>query len=140
MTAFSAERRRMLLAVLGLAPAAAALGATGCAPASAPAEPALRVELAYLPEGERVRVMMGDRPVEVRRMGGHVTARSLWCTHMGCEVAWNADRERYLCPCHGGEFDAQGVPVGGPPTAPLRVLAVTLEGDVAVVRPPGATS
>ena len=140
MTAFSAERRRMLFAVLGLAPAAAALGTTGCAPASAPAEPALRVELAYLREGERVRVMMGDRPVEMRRTGDRVSARSLWCTHMGCEVGWSESKQRYLCPCHGGEFDAQGVPVDGPPKAPLHVLEVTVADGVVTVQPPVVAS
>ncbi|MFN8588263.1 MAG: Rieske (2Fe-2S) protein [Candidatus Eisenbacteria bacterium] len=136
MTAFSAERRRMLLTVLGLAPAAATLSAEGCAPAPPRGEAPLRVPLASLPEGRRVRVMMGDRPVELVRAGDGVTARSLWCTHMGCEVGWSADRSRYLCPCHGGEFDERGVPLNGPPKAPLRVLTVAVVGDVAVVRPP----
>lgn len=127
----------MLLAVLGLAPAATALTASGCAPPKPVAEPALRVPMSALPEGQRVRVVMGDRPVELRRTSDGVTARSLWCTHMGCEVGWSAERERYLCPCHGGEFDADGLVLTGPPKAPLRVLPVAIAGEFVVVSPPG---
>lgn len=126
----------MLLAVFGLAPAATALTASGCSEPKPALESPLRVPLTALPEGERVRVMMGDRPVELRRTSAGVTARSLWCTHMGCEVGWSADRERYLCPCHGGEFDADGLVLTGPPKAPLRVLPVAIAGEFVVVSPP----
>jgi nitrite reductase/ring-hydroxylating ferredoxin subunit len=137
VTAFSAERRRLLKAALGIAPAAVLLAASGCAPEAAPppAE-ALRIPLAQLPEGERVRLLMGDRPIEVVRTGSAVRARSLWCTHMGCEVTWNGDRSRYLCPCHDGEFDSEGVPVGGPPKRPLRRLESIVEGEAVLVRMP----
>src|SRR5512135_1197677 len=26
------------------------------------------------------------------------------CTHLGCGVAWNAQRNAFLCPCHGGVY------------------------------------
>ena len=29
-------------------------------------------------------------------LAGAVAARSLWCTHFGCEVTWSEDREQYL--------------------------------------------
>lgn len=141
MTAFSADRRRLLRAALGLAPAAVLLAAQGCAPAVTPtAADALRVPLAQLPEGERVRLYMGDRPIELVRSGAAVRARSLWCTHMGCEVTWSEARARYLCPCHDGEFDADGVPVGGPPKLPLRRLEAVIESDAVLVRMPGTAS
>ena len=141
MTAFSAERRRLLKAALGLAPAAVLLAASGCAPTAAPASTnALRVPLAPLPEGQRVRLHMGDRPIEVVRTGDRIEARSLWCTHMGCEVTWEEQRSRYRCPCHDGEFDAQGLPVGGPPKRPLRRLEALVQGDAVVLRIPEAAS
>ncbi len=141
MTAFSAERRRLLKAALGLAPAAVLLAASGCAPTEAPAAAnRLRVPFAQLPEGQRVRLHLGDRPIEVVRTGASVEARSLWCTHMGCEVMWDGTRSRYRCPCHDGEFDAQGLPVGGPPKRPLRRLDAVVEGDAVVLRMPEAAS
>ncbi len=141
MTAFSAERRRLLKVALGLAPAAALLAASGCAPAERPAPgDSLRVPLAQFPEGTRVRLHLGDRPIEVVRRGERVEARSLWCTHMGCEVAWDGARGRYRCPCHDGEFDEQGLPVGGPPKLPLRRVEATVQGDAVLLRMPEAAS
>jgi menaquinol-cytochrome c reductase iron-sulfur subunit len=42
------------------------------------------------------------------------------CTHLGCEVAWNEGNSRFLCPCHGGKYDAAGNRIAGPPPRPLR--------------------
>jgi quinol---cytochrome c reductase iron-sulfur subunit, bacillus type len=39
----------------------------------------------------------------------------LHCTHMGCPVSWSQGAKRYLCPCHGGAFAADGTRVVGPP-------------------------
>ncbi len=144
MSEFSAERRRVLLTFLGLPAAAGVLAAPGCAPGGDAApdrtEAPLRVPLASLPAGTHVRVVMGERPVDLLRDGDRVVARSLWCTHMGCEVEWRPGAERYVCRCHGGEFDAQGEPVAGPPPRALRVLAVRIEGADAIVEPPGPAS
>ena len=37
------------------------------------------------------------------------------CAHLGCPVRWNAEKQLYLCPCHGGLYDINGGWVGGPP-------------------------
>lgn len=93
-------------------------------------EPGTVIPLASLPVGERVRVLHGELPVELlRQADGTVTARSLWCTHMGCEIHWQPEASQYVCPCHDGRFDADGRPVAGPPTRPLRRLAPILRGD-----------
>jgi Rieske Fe-S protein len=91
--------------------------------------PGTAVELAALPEGVRVRILVGEEPVEVVRRGGAATARSLWCTHLGCEVRWNETTATYDCPCHEGRFDAEGRVLAGPPNAPLRALEVRVVGD-----------
>jgi len=54
------------------------------------------------------------------------------CTHLGCPVNWNPDGKIFLCPCHGGVYDADGSVAGGPPPLPLfrhqtRVNAGRLE-------------
>ncbi len=91
--------------------------------------PGAEVDLAALPEGARVRILVGEEPVEVVRRGGAATARSLWCTHLGCEVRWNETTATYDCPCHEGRFDAAGRVLGGPPGAPLRDVATRVSGD-----------
>jgi len=44
------------------------------------------------------------------------------CTHLGCVVPWNANANKFMCPCHGSQYDYQGKVVRGP--APLS-LALT---------------
>ena len=85
------------------------------------------IPLESLPEGERVRVLHGETPVELVRLADGVKARSLWCTHYGCEVAWDPETERYLCPCHDGVFGADGRVVSGPPPRPLATIGVRVE-------------
>jgi menaquinol-cytochrome c reductase iron-sulfur subunit len=41
------------------------------------------------------------------------------CTHLGCHVNWNADRQEYICPCHDAQFGINGDVLGGPPPRPL---------------------
>lgn len=53
------------------------------------------------------------------------------CTHMQCDVHWDgsfagpanpgeaATNGRFLCPCHGGLYDINGLNVYGPPPSPL---------------------
>jgi cytochrome b6-f complex iron-sulfur subunit len=123
--------RRAALRLAAAAPLAVAAGCRG----EAVAPPGLLVELSALPEGERVRVVRDEEPIELVRRGGEVTARSLWCTHVGCEVRWVERHGFYACPCHGGTFDAEGRPTGGPPNRPLRAIAVTRHRDAVVVPP-----
>lgn len=56
-----------------------------------------------------------------------VHALSATCTHLGCQVRWDADSSRFRCPCHGGVFDAQGNVVEGPPPRPLDRLDARIE-------------
>ncbi len=54
----------------------------------------------------------------------------LHCTHMGCPVVWNQAAGRFLCPCHGGVYDANGRVLSGPPPRPLDRYAVKVDGGV----------
>lgn len=63
-----------------------------------------------------------------------VSALSSTCTHLGCRVRWDGGSERFKCPCHGGEYDANGAVTGGPPPRPLHRLQARISdaGDVEV--------
>jgi Rieske Fe-S protein len=63
------------------------------------------------PSGEEVNV------TRQARNGGaeDFVALSSTCPHLGCQVNWEPQNERYFCPCHNGTFDPQGIGTGGPP-------------------------
>lgn len=128
-----ATRREAFARLFGLA-GVSGLGAqtAGCSgepPGPLPA----RLPLSALPPAGRLRVLHRGDPVELRREGEEIFARSLLCTHQGCEVRWRADLERYRCPCHQGLFDAAGRPLSGPPQRPLAEIAVRVEAGMIVV-------
>ncbi|NCO73955.1 MAG: cytochrome b6-f complex iron-sulfur subunit [Cyanobacteria bacterium] len=41
------------------------------------------------------------------------------CTHLGCVVPWNAAEDKFICPCHGSQYNNEGKVVRGP--APLSL-------------------
>jgi menaquinol-cytochrome c reductase iron-sulfur subunit len=55
----------------------------------------------------------------LRRTDAGFTAFAVNCTHLGCPVNWLPDAKLFLCPCHGGVFNADGQTAGGPPQRPL---------------------
>jgi cytochrome b6-f complex iron-sulfur subunit len=57
------------------------------------------------------------------------------CTHLGCVVPWNKAANKFMCPCHGSQYDKNGKVVRGP--APLSLaLAKRGESDGKVVLSP----
>ncbi|MCG8459220.1 MAG: Rieske (2Fe-2S) protein [Holophagales bacterium] len=42
-------------------------------------------------------------------------ALSSTCPHLGCQVHWEPQNDRFFCPCHNGVFSPDGVGVSGPP-------------------------
>jgi Rieske Fe-S protein len=71
-----------------------------------------------------------DPAILVRLPGGELRAFSQHCTHLGCVVYWDAERQRMLCPCHDGVFDGRtGGVVSGPPQRPLGRIDVELRDD-----------
>ena len=63
-----------------------------------------------------------------------VHALSATCTHLGCQVRWDAGATRFRCPCHGGVFDATGQVVEGPPPRPLDRVETRVESGAVLVR------
>jgi cytochrome b6-f complex iron-sulfur subunit len=80
-----------------------------------------------LREGEATFIQYaGAAAVVVRTKGGSLHALSAVCTHLGCIVQWQSERQQFLCPCHGGQFSSEGTVLAGPPPKPLRKLPVTV--------------
>ncbi len=61
-------------------------------------------------------------------------ALSQTCTHQGCTIAYQATSMIFVCPCHGGTYDANGNVTGGPPTSPVKKYAVTRSGNILTIK------
>jgi cytochrome b6-f complex iron-sulfur subunit len=82
-----------------------------------------------LPEaGEEL--LFPDEKVLVRRhQNGQLGAISLVCTHLGCTV--NRVTTGFLCPCHGSQYDVDGMVVSGPAPKTLPWHAIkNIPGDM----------
>ena len=129
------SRRAFLTTVCSLAAGAAGAFGAGCSKRPAiPDDVLAAIPLASLPAGQRTVLPVHDNPVEFLRTEKGIRARSLKCTHLGCEVVWVGEDRRYHCTCHEGTFDDEGRVIAGPPPRPLKAFSVTVEGELALVR------
>lgn len=56
------------------------------------------------------------------------------CTHLGCTVKWHEEEDRFICPCHGSQYDVQGRVIRGPaPRSLALVTVVTKQNQVRLV-------
>ena len=73
-----------------------------------------------LAPGEGAIVRLGGRKAAVSRdKDGALRAVSPRCSHLGCELTWNADEGTWDCPCHGSRYDADGNLLTAPAQTPL---------------------
>ena len=56
----------------------------------------------------------GKKLAAYRHEDGRVSAVSPVCTHLWCQVNWNAAERSWDCPCHGSRFDTEGRVLQGP--------------------------
>jgi nitrite reductase/ring-hydroxylating ferredoxin subunit len=61
-------------------------------------------------EGQGRRVTAGGVGAYVFRAGSSVTAVSSICSHLPCELSWDAADGHLLCPCHPAKFTPAGQP------------------------------
>ena len=57
------------------------------------------------------------------------------CTHLGCVVPWNPSENKFMCPCHGSQYNEQGKVVRGPAPKSLALAHVNLENDNVILSP-----
>jgi Rieske Fe-S protein len=79
-----------------------------------------------LAPGEGGIVSVGGKKVAgFRDDDGALHAVSSRCTHLGCQVAWNAAERTWDCPCHASRFSVDGEVLNGPAVKPLEPRRLT---------------
>jgi cytochrome b6-f complex iron-sulfur subunit len=69
----------------------------------------------------------------VRAHDGGFLAVYQRCTHLGCSVTWEADQNRFFCPCHASSFDIHGSVENPPAPRALDTFPITItDGQLAV--------
>jgi nitrite reductase/ring-hydroxylating ferredoxin subunit len=65
-----------------------------------------------------------------RLQDGGFLALSRKCTHLGCTVPWDSDKNKFVCPCHASEFDIRGEVVSPPAPRALDLYPVVIENNI----------
>lgn len=104
-------------------------------------------EVARLAPGQSVMYRSpSGAPVSVTRQGGGASAEdfialSTVCPHLGCQVHWEPQNNRYFCPCHNGVFDPSGMGTSGPPKGqPLARYPLKIENGLLFIEVPTDTA
>ncbi|GLI36549.1 Rieske 2Fe-2S domain-containing protein [Geobacter hydrogenophilus] len=85
------------------------------------------------PNGAKFFDFRGTTGVVIRKQSGELVALSAICTHLGCIVQWEQDKQDFLCPCHGGRYNSDGSVISGPPPRPLEKLAINITNGIVTV-------
>ncbi len=90
-----------------------------------------------LPKNTALMFKFGVKPaVLIHHEDDSWSALSAVCTHLGCTVSYEQDKQVLYCPCHGGVYNATtGANIAGPPPKPLTEYKVAISnGKITVSR------
>jgi quinol---cytochrome c reductase iron-sulfur subunit, bacillus type len=57
------------------------------------------------------------------------------CMHLGCPVRYVSAAQQFICPCHGGVYDFEGLVSGGPPVRPLDRFYTRIRNGLVEIGP-----
>jgi len=80
-----------------------------------------------------VTIFRGGRFYLARLDDGGFLALSLRCTHLGCSINWEADKQRFICPCHASAFDINGNVQNPPAPSALDYFPVAIQNGKVMV-------
>jgi cytochrome b6-f complex iron-sulfur subunit len=69
---------------------------------------------------------------------GQFVGVDLKCTHRGCDIDYHPDDKKFVCPCHGSEYDLYGRVLKGPSQRPLNCYHAEQKGNEVIVTVYGA--
>lgn len=86
-----------------------------------------------LPVGKARKLEIGNVPIHVVHLAEGFKVYSGICTHLGCLVKWEENKNRFYCPCHKGIFASDGKVLSGPPPRPLDEYKVTIQNELVFI-------
>lgn len=84
--------------------------------------------------GKAKEITISNKPVYVVNLGIEYKVFSAVCTHLGCIVRWEEQKQRFYCPCHQGIFSKTGEVTGGPPPRALDEFEVEVENKLIYIK------
>ena len=85
------------------------------------------------PAGDRslAQGLKGDPTYVVVKDGGEIANYGInaVCTHLGCVVPWNGSENKFICPCHGSQYNDEGKVVRGPAPLSLALAKAEVKDD-----------
>jgi len=83
-----------------------------------------------LPEAGSAPENMPKAKIWLSNTDDGVVALYKVCTHLGCLYNWNNQEVKFICPCHGSQFQADGAYIRGPAPRSLdRFVVRALDPD-----------
>lgn len=90
-----------------------------------------------LPKGSALMFKFGSKPtLLIHHLDDTWVALTAVCTHLGCTVEYQPEKNIIHCACHDGSYDPKtGSNISGPPPKPLKSYKVAVtEAGVVVSR------
>jgi len=75
-----------------------------------------------------VQGLRATLPICGGKQGGDRRLRNAVCCP-GCVVPWNGNENKFMCPCHGSQYDRTGKVVRGPAPLSLPLVHAKVEED-----------
>jgi len=84
-----------------------------------------------------VQGLKGDAHYLIVKENGSIEdyAINAVCTHLGCVVPWNRAANKYICPCHGSQYDFTGKVIRGPAPLSLALAHCDTPDDIVTLSP-----
>ncbi|MBI9070173.1 MAG: ubiquinol-cytochrome c reductase iron-sulfur subunit [Melioribacteraceae bacterium] len=69
----------------------------------------------------------------VRLADGGFLAVSIKCTHLGCSILWDEEKQEFICPCHSSHFAINGDVNNPPAPRALDIYELKIENGQIVI-------
>lgn len=83
----------------------------------------------FKPEADPVAFTVKEKKGFVFSKAGQLYVFSNICTHQGCEVPFDKEQMKFVCPCHGSQYDKTGEVIKGPAPTRLPQFEFKVVGD-----------